>query len=265
MLIDYHIHSNTSVDSAVNIEDYCKKATELGFSEICVTNHHEWESVRDETYNYAMTEEQLNEYYAEILELRKKYPNLKIRFGVEVGYYENKEEEILEFVNKHSFDFVIGAVHFVDGKGITGEVVNDTPKEEKVRLYKRYFELLTKAVKLGYLDCIAHIDLPLKQTPLDFPDYKEFVLPLIEAMKDKDVLFEINTGGFRRHMNEQYPNIELLRLLKENGLEKVTIGSDCHRVSEFGCKVQEAVDLLKREGFSGIYTFESRKPILNKF
>lgn len=265
MLTDYHIHSRTSIDSKEEIENYCKKAIELGFSEICITNHHEWESVDNGTYNYAMTDEQAEECFAEILEMRKKYPNLKIKFGVEIGYYENREKEILDFIKKFPFDYILGAVHVMDGRFITGEDLVEASKEESIEVYRRYFELLTKAVKFGYMDSIAHIDLPRKQTPLEFSEYKEFVLPLIEVMKEKDMFFEINTGGFRRHMKEQYPTLEFLRLLRESGLTKITMGSDCHSVEEFGCKVQESIDFLKEEGFSGIYTFDKRKPIFNKF
>ena len=43
MLVDYHIHTEHSDDSSVPIEDYVKKALEMGYEELCFTNHIDYE------------------------------------------------------------------------------------------------------------------------------------------------------------------------------------------------------------------------------
>ena len=39
MLADYHIHTNYSEDSSVDMEDYILQAINLKYSEICFTDH----------------------------------------------------------------------------------------------------------------------------------------------------------------------------------------------------------------------------------
>ena len=43
MLVDYHIHTEHSDDSIVPIKAYIKRALELGFDELCFTNHIDYE------------------------------------------------------------------------------------------------------------------------------------------------------------------------------------------------------------------------------
>ena len=46
----------------------------------------------------------------------------------------------------------------------------------------------------------------------------------------------------------------------ENGIRKVTIGSDAHFITQLGKDFQEATLLLKKVGYKEICVFEKRKP-----
>ena len=41
MLIDYHVHPDYSTDAQGTIDEYCRKALEIGLDEICFTTHYE--------------------------------------------------------------------------------------------------------------------------------------------------------------------------------------------------------------------------------
>lgn len=177
---------NTSVDAVASVRDYCKKAVELGLKEFCITNHHELWSVDDGTYDSALTEEKIGNLQKEIEQASKEF-GISIKHGIELGYYEGRQQEVKRILEKHSFDFVIGSVHIVDGIRISGEKVQlDVDKNEMLGRYKRYFQLLKQAIEFEYFDCVGHIDLPRKEMPqLDFNEYKDMVAECIQAMKKK--------------------------------------------------------------------------------
>lgn len=261
MLIDYHVHTNTSTDAVPGLHDYCKRAVELGFDELCITNHHEWISVVDGKYEYAMTGSEIKQLINEVEVAKKEFP-LNIKFGVELGFHEMYEKEILDFSKKHPFDYIIGSVHVVNGEMIAGEEpLVDMPIEIVNKRYAEYFRLLKRAIELGFCDCVGHFELPRKEMPqLEFADYKKLVKPCIDAMKRNNVGFELNTGGWRRYQNDAYPRKEILDMFYKAGIKKITVGSDCHKVDEFGYRVSEGLRVLKEAGFENICTFSKREP-----
>lgn len=264
MLVDYHVHTDTSIDARATLKEYCEKAKQLGINEFCVTNHHELFSVDNETYEYALNEENIVSLKREIEIMKKKY-NLQIRFGVELGYYEGREKELFDFIKKNEFDYVLGSVHLLDGVMITSKQVLDADKSELIKRYKRYFQLLKQAIELRFFDCVAHFELPRKEMPqLEFNEYKDHAAECIVAMKKNNVGFELNTGGWRRVQREAYPRKEILSMLYEAGIRNVTLGSDCHGSEELGYGINQGLKLLVGFGFKELCTFDKRKPCFKK-
>jgi histidinol-phosphatase (PHP family) len=263
MLINYHIHTNYSVDATGTVDDYCKKAIALGFEEICITNHQEWKSAAEGTYRYAIREEGWDRLISEIDQAKKKYPLLKIRLGVELGYSKEYKSEILEFSKKYPFDYVIGSIHWV-GELLYADIKmpDEISIEERHRIY---FTELNDLIKLKYCDCIGHFDVLHKSTPyLPLIKYRSLIDKCIKSMKENEVGFELNTGGWRFPNKESYPNTEMLKLLHDSGIRKVSIGSDCHNPEDFASGITRGLKLLKKTGFKEIYTFSKRKAIPHK-
>lgn len=265
MLIDYHIHTNTSKDASKTVFECCQVAAEKGIREICITNHHELISVDARNYDYALRDEEIYNLLGEAKTAEKKF-GIKVKVGVELGYYEGREEELKDFVKKFPFDYVLGGIHFINGSPIaTEEVFLDADKEYVKERYTEYFRLLKKAINANFFDCVAHFELPRKETPnFEFYEYKDMVAECIKVMKKNNTGFELNTGGWRRYHNEAYPRKEILDMLIDAGIEKVTIGSDGHCTGEIAYKVKEGLELLKTHGFKNICTFRKRKPVYHK-
>jgi histidinol-phosphatase (PHP family) len=266
MKIDYHIHTSWTRDAVNSAEEYCRQAIKIGLKEICFTNHQEWSYVIDRTYHIALRDEDWKKHIKEIEDLKKKFPSLIIKLGTELGYYEKYENEILDFIRKYDFDYIIGSIHCVDGVKIVNEIINDSISyEDAVKCYKKYFYLMERLIDLKCFNCIGHFELPRKELPqVKFEEYKEFIIPCIKKMKENNIGFELNTGGFRRHIKEQYPRLEILKILKENNIDIVTIGSDCHKIEELGSNINEGLKILKNIGYDKICTFSKKKPIFNK-
>ena len=265
MLIDYHIHTNTSKDASQTVFECCQIAAEKGFKEICITNHHELISVDNGTYDYALRDEEINELFKQAKEAKKKF-GINVKVGVELGYYEGREEELKIFAEKFPFDYIIGGIHFINGSPIaTEEVFLDAGKEYVKEKYNEYFRLLKKAIEANFFDCVAHFELPRKETPnYEFNEYKDKAYECIKEMKKNNIGFELNTGGWRRYHNEAYPRKEILEMLKKAGIEKVTIGSDSHSTQELGYEIEKGLEILKNKGFNHICTFSKRKPSYHK-
>lgn len=266
MLIDYHIHTNYTIDAKGTVDDFCKSAIAKGFKNICFTNHQEWSSVADRSFKFAISGEGWQQYMAEIESAREKYPELRIGFGVELGYIEQWEKDIVSFPKKYPFDYVLGSLHWVNGRLLSG-IAKEKPVHglDIAEIYREYFRLLNKIIKMGFFDCIAHFDIVKKNLPrVPFSEYRDEVVECIDSMKEHDIGFELNTMGLNHHCRECYPSPEILQLLQKLGIRKVTIGSDSHSPEMLGYKINQGIDMLKKTGFSEICTFSKRKAEYHK-
>jgi histidinol-phosphatase (PHP family) len=255
MLVNYHVHNHYTTDAQGTEEDACKEAVQNGIEEICFTNHVELDDLNI-SYKYSITDKDWQKHIKQIEKARKKFPNLKIKLGVELGYGKH-ETEIVDFTHKYPFDFVLGSLHYDNHGRYWGDRLPGNPKE----LTNNYFQMLNKMIDLGVFDCIGHFDLVKKRigkVPLSL--YKDKVAQCIESMKRTDTGFELNTGGWYHPVNEPYPSPEILEMLYEGGIRKVTIGTDAHKPKYVSENIQRGLDILKSVGFKEIYTFNQRKP-----
>ena len=259
---DYHIHPGYSLDAEGEISQYVELAIKLGYKEIGFTPHLEISKRRKEKDDFiklkgkivSMRSDWLSHYFLEIEKARKRYKNIKIWAGIEVGYYEEEEEELREIIKKYPFDYILGAIHSLDGISLTEKKENEELKKSYPDVNKyleRYFQLLKKAIESNIFTHIAHIDIYKKFGYLLFGEkikelgikYLKEILPL---MKKKNISFEINTAGLRQPFKEIYPSIEIVKMAKRMGIKKFIIGSDTHYLKDFGDYLLWGYQLKKR-------------------
>jgi histidinol-phosphatase (PHP family) len=68
---------------------------------------------------------------------------------------------------------------------------------------------------------------------------------------------EINTAGLRKPVKEIYPSVELLEMVRDEGID-ITFSSDAHMPEDVGYKIDEAIKMAKNLGFSEAVYFENR-------
>lgn len=259
---DYHIHPGYSLDAEGSLEDYIKLAIKLGYKEIGFTPHLEISKKRKETDDYIklnnkivdMRSDWLSHYFSEIDNLRKKYKEIKIKAGIEVGYYEEEEEEIREIIKKYPFDYVLGAIHSLDTISITESKENNKlirAFNDVNQYLERYFQLLKKAIKSKIFTHIAHIDIYKKFGYKIFGnEIRElglrYLKDILKLMKKKNISLEINTSGFRQPFKELYPSEEVIKICKKIGIKKFLIGSDTHYPKDFGDYIHWGYLIIKR-------------------
>ncbi|MDK2835809.1 MAG: histidinol-phosphatase family [Thermosediminibacterales bacterium] len=269
---DYHIHPDYSTDaSPVKIYDYCYRALELGFTEICFTTHLELDPIQhcsphDLTW--------LDSYFNEIVQAEKdfKASGLKVKAGIEVGYKKGLEKDIEKIVKEYPFDFVLGAIHRLNNISISS--MKESPLYFRSRslaeLRFDYFTTLKEAVKSGLFDSIAHIDIYRRYGIKHYgPDvltvHRGVIEPIFKEMARKGMGLEINTSSRRRGLKEFHPSREIISLAAKAGIKVFTVGSDAHSLDELGDNIEEALTLLENFNlYNHVFTRRRAVPCLHK-
>lgn len=274
-MVDSHVHPHFSLDASGTIEEYCNKAKELGLSGLCFTPHLELDPVRrlkDDRVRLfgqivSMRSGWLDVYAAQVEEARQKFPELFIGLGIEVGYTPGLESDIRSILKTYPFDFVLGAIHCLSHISITDQDEGEDyfRGRSPAEVCEEYFSLLNSAVESELFDAIAHLDAYKKYGYKVYgaeiiPAARPFLGPTLRLMAQKGIGLEINTAGLRKEIGETYPSREILAQARSEGVRIITLGSDAHRVEDFGTNLLEAERLAAELGFNPT-SFQSRHPI----
>ena len=273
-LVDYHLHTAVTIDGKMNEVEACARAVELGFQEIAFTNH-----VMLNQPDYLMSQSSFLNHWENIQGCLERFPQLQIRLGIEMDYYPNRVTEIGNIVEHYErligrpFDFVLGAVHEIEGGFFSSK--RHAPaffqSRDLLSLYYAYFDLVTRAVQSGLFDIMAHPDLIKKYTheftqAVPFERYAPAVDLLITALISCGVGIEVNTKGLKLSVKETYPSMEFLQLYltreHSSGADPIiTIGSDAHKVDELGFGILEMAESLKILHVKKLMSFVRREKI----
>lgn len=261
MLMDYHIHTDTSSDSRTTIRDVYEIARAKGIKYVCINSHHEPSELKNGDFRQSLTEETIQKTKKEISKLNKNGA-VKIMQSVEMSYIETEETYIKEFIDKHEFDMVMGTLHYVynlplGNPRLEGKI--DIPASD---VYAEYFRLTKKMITSGLFDVIAHPDLPKRVIPeADIEENREEWEKIGALLAEHGVGFEVNTSYARKVEGGTYPDPKIIRIFLDKGAKIITIGSDAHRPEEIGREIDQAQEMLKALGVKEVYRFEKRKAI----
>jgi histidinol-phosphatase (PHP family) len=261
-LVDYHLHTKLCGHATGEPVDYVREAIRKGLAEIGFSDHMPLLRMRDE--RLTMAPDDLPRYVALVRDLGEATAGLEVRLGIEVDYFPGQMDEVWEALSDFEFDYVYGAVHYIDGWGFSdSRYLSSYDGKDPDVTYARYFELFCQAVEEGGFDIMAHPDLVKKHgmktgSPLD----REYGAAA-KALHGSGVAIEINTSGLRKTALEIYPAPRFLKACAENGVA-VTLGSDAHAPEQVGMDFDLALRALRAAGIDEIVTFESRKPTPRK-
>lgn len=271
-LVDYHIHTNYTRDAIGTVDEYCKRARELGLNEIAFTNHlifPKFKSIpgvkQSELSKISIKLDQIENHYKEIESARKRF-DMKIKFGLEIDYLEDYEREIERVINNHPFDYILGSVHFLNGFiiGDRDSTIEFFRGRDVLGAYKNYFLGLKKAIESRLFDVMAHPDIirkyAVQYADIPFEKYRNQIEDVTKALVKNKVGIELNTYGYFHPVNDSYPSIEFLKICKESGVKIVTIGSDAHSPARLGLGLEKGIEKLKSAGYEEITLFNQRKP-----
>ena len=197
-------------------------------------------------------------YRAEILRLREQYAGrLEIFLGL--------EQDIFSPAPEVPYDYRIGSVHCVEKDGIYLSV-DDSPerfREDTLRHYggdflayaADYYRLEAQVVTRTGCEIAGHFDLftKFKEGGRFFDEsdrrYHSAALEALDALLERDVIFEVNTGAMARgYRTAPYPSPFLLRRIRERG-GRITVASDSHSADTILYGYAAAFALARACGF----------------
>lgn len=257
-MIDYHVHTSRCGHAKGDMRDYLKRAQELSLDEIGFADHLPLLTKQDPSLT--MSIDQLDDYVQSIELLKKDFPGIDIKTGIEADYLPGLEEETARLLNTYDFDFVIGSVHFINGWGFDDSRYIEGYKDRDIyELYAHYFRLVKAAAESGLFDIIGHIDLIKKYNFRPEKSIEPLLEETISAIKDTGMCIELNTAGLRKPVGEIYPSVEVLRICFDAGVP-IIFGSDAHAPEQVGMDFDQALSCAKQVGYRQYVTFRGRIP-----
>ena len=262
--MDYHLHSDYSMDTPTPMRAMCEAAVRTGLDEICFTEHTEM----GHPDPHSNTPPDVKKWLAEIEEMRRAFPMLVIRAGIEVGDNPLCRDAVKRWHSALPLDFMLLSLHLIDNQDPYFRTYYDG--KTQCQAYRRYAESKLESVlawEASEYDAMAHLGYiakfapyPAAERPLRYAHAPEAFDALFEALAKAGKALEINTSGYRS-MREFLPDRELLMRFRACGGEFVTLGSDAHLPEHVGGKLDDAQQLARECGFRYALTFEKRKAI----
>lgn len=209
--------------------DYVKKAAELGYSEIGISDHGPlpagWAHLRMDRDEFE------NIYLPAIQSAKLKFQDkIKIYSGLEIEYHEDFDYYYPKLLKE--VDYLILGQHI----SMFGNEVHDLYRFMNDETVINYRKLVVAGLKTHCFRILAHPDVFMYRYTVWNDLAAQISKEIIEAAIENDVILEINCNGIRRgpifnqdgELTYIYPRIEFWRLVSQYPNVKVIIGEDNH-------------------------------------
>ena len=268
MLTDNHMHTSFSGDSDAAPEDMIRAAQSSGLSGITFTDHLDWD-YRHEPHLFDLDPEK---YLPFMRDLAGKYSTeaFRVRVGIELGLQPHLAGRHAALLRSHSFDYVIGSIHQVDG---ADPYYDDFYNDRSIVVAYREYLLCTLENLAGFsdIDALGHLDYISRygmrvaaarhvDGSFYYNDHREIIDVILEFLIQKDIALEVNTGAFRYGYNAPNPSYEILERYYELGGRLLTLGADAHTPGHVAIAFDRVIPRLSEIGFSSYFVFTGRKP-----
>ena len=255
--LDYHLHSKFSEDGDDSLAAMCQQAIKKGIPEIGFSEH--WDVGPYEKNPRFFKPEP---WFAELEHLRNSLAGkLTIRAGVEIAEPHLYPQESTELLGVGSFDYAIGSVHYVGSHFMFDESYFRCHTADEI--YGSYFAEMERMVCTADLDIVAHFDIPARTGKRIFgyepARYEGSIRSILKTCIERDLALDVNVSGMRKASRNIMPDPLILKWYAEMGGQRVTLGSDAHRVAEVGLHLERAIEAIQAVGISQIVQFEQRE------
>ena len=261
LLTKSNLHTHTDfADGKHTAEQVVLAAIDAGMDVLGFSEH----SFHPDPAIYGMPSPESQEAYKqEIYRLKNSYADrIKILCGIEQDSQCGAPADV--------YDYVIGSVHNLQLGGefcaIDLDVrdlqnaVNTHCGGDPIAYAKAYFEAVARVETDTQCDIVGHFDLLTKfnerATIFDTSDprYIKLGLEALDALLEKEVIFEVNTGAMSRgYRTTPYPApIFLRRIAEKRG--NVILSSDAHSKDRLTYGFDVALQILKASGIGSVLT-----------
>lgn len=239
---DNHLHTHFSYDSDARFEDYLLHYD----GEIVTTEHYDLSNPytgQDDIPDYEA-------YSKEIAELNDKYGN-RIKRGIEIGYYQPREADIISFLADKDYDLKLLSVHH---NGVNDYLDDEIATMDKNVIIQEYLDKLEYAIGRVEADVLAHFDYGFRLFDVTVDELKVYepqLRRIFQKMIDYNLAFELNSKSMYLYHHEHLYRYAL-KLVKELECHKYAIGSDGHKLEHFRLSFDKIQTILDEFGIEAI-------------
>ncbi len=253
MIVDLHNHTPLCNHAQGEMHEYIQKAIESGTKYFGFSDH----APMDFDPEYRMKFEQMRAYENDVLKNKTKYKDkIEILCGYEVDYLKDHMDER---VLKADVDYLIGSVHFIDKWGFDNpEFIGRYESEDIDKIWQKYFDAIEEMANSGLFDIVGHLDLIKVFKFMPNKDINEMAKNALLAIKNADMVLEINAAGYRKPVQEAYPSLSLLRRAFELDIP-ITFASDAHKPEQVSLFDNEVTQMAKNVGYAKCAFFRKRQ------
>ncbi len=281
---DYHLHLWEHRDSdddpapadfpLARFEAYVEAAAARGVTELGFTEHlyrfvesapvlgEFWEGERSDlaehTESFVRADRifRIDDYVEGVL--AAKAAGLPVKLGLEIDFFPETIDGVLDLIAPYPWDFLIGSVHWVGGWAVDGPRAGEEMRRRGVRRsWEQYFALETELARSGTVDVLAHVDVCKKagvrpdDEPVDL--YREVVKAAVESA----TAVEVSSQGLRKPAAEVYPAPAFLAEFRAAGVP-ITLASDAHDPADAAWGHDEVVAAARAAGYETRLAFDRR-------
>jgi len=263
VIVDYHMHlRDRHGDEAGGrylvdrLELHVDQARRAGIDEIGISDHayhfRQGEAAFDHPWMQQRCGDDLDEYVATIEEGKRR--GLPVKLALEVDFLPGREEQVAALLEPYSWDYVLGSVHFVDGKSVDMD-----PSFGDAEGWRGYFDALEAAAASGLFDVLSHPDLVKFFGRRPDPALADALHgSAATAIARADVCVEVSAAGLHKPVGELYPDSPFLRRCRDLDVP-ITLASDAHEPEHVGRDVDRAAAHARAAGYERVTVFERRR------
>jgi len=249
---DYHTHPQghrVQRYTQALLQPWADSARAIHLSDIAFTDHDRYHAGID---------------FGEIDRLREQNPDLHIRAGVELDNDPVHSATGRKWIERNwdNLDFVLGSVHFLDRRDQMFDSIPAGAEQFKGRdidaLYADYFRRVSEIASSGLVDCLAHLDLIKIHRHRPKAEIGAIVAETLDLIRSRDLTIELSTAGWRKPVNELYPDDQIIKLAKKNGIP-FTTASDAHSHAQLGDNFSRLAGKMSILGIREVCVFEKHK------
>ena len=255
-MIDGHMHLENGPLTKEYVLQFVEAAHQKGLDEIQILDHThrfiEFEPIYAELKQYEVQKtwlenkkmkfkDHISDFVALMGEIKSMDLPVKVTYGLEVCYVPQHEDYIREVLSKYHFDFIVGAIHSIDGilydMSFSKELLWD--KYDVNHIYRRYYELIFQLIESDLFTQLAHPD-TIKLFEI-YPTYdlKPTYTQLAQLLNEHHMKAENNVGCYYRyHHPDMGLSDELFNMLVDFLVDIIT-ASDAHQHLDVGSYINE--------------------------
>lgn len=289
ILSDYHLHLHPHIGPGQpgdvaqgeyppgHIEAYVETAAARGVGELGFTEHlyrcREAETVLGRFWEAEATPLDVAGLSAEMVRsdmtlslddyvdavLSAKDRGLPVKLGLEVDFFPETIDAVVELLAPYPWDFLIGAVHWIGGWAV--DASHSTFEFERRGVesaWEEYFALVAGLAASGAVDVLAHVDVIKKYGHRPSVDPGPWYGAVVEAAVAGNTAVEVSSQGLRNPAAEVYPAPAFLERFARAEVP-ITLASDAHRPHEAGWGHGAVVAAAKIAGYDHHLRFAGRR------